>query len=320
MHPHISDLISMFYERLGDSLNVITVISNGTRNEALYRKIASISKHVNFDLNISIHTDHVEMAHILELIENLSGDLNLRFSLMFNPDKREMVHEIYDTMFEYRKKFWFTMNVVTLREGDIVDPRYTPEDFAWQKEAIKKFNELVKSVSDKFTSRRVIAHKLNIVRDIEDNGKVTTVKSRNRTVELADGLLKFSGMYCIANSALLFIMTDGRFRGMVCDDDREIYNIFDKKSFQDARDKMIHAVKCTKRVCGCAANDRIPKFASEEEAKKFVAFAQKRQAELFAEYEHEHEQLPYQNYLSSIENPFSNMTMIPFRNSFPAMM
>lgn len=284
IHPHISDLLSMFHERLGESLNVITIISNGSRNETLYKKIAEVSKSVFFVLNISIHTDHVDMEHILGLIENLSGDVNLYFSLMFNPDKREMVHEIYETMFEYRKKFWFEMNVVTLREGDIVDPRYTPEDFAWQKEAIKKFNGLTRNIADKFSARRETKHRLNIIRDVEDNGKIRTVNVGNRTLALSEGLLKFGGMYCIAHAALLFIMTDGRCKGMVCDDDREVYNIFDKDSFQATRNKLIHAVRCTKRVCGCAANDRIPKFASEEEAKKYVEFAQKRQAQLFDEY------------------------------------
>ena len=283
-HPHISDLILMLHETLGERLNRILIITNGSRNKNLYEKLADLSKVIDVRLLISLHTDHVEMDHISEIIENLSADITMNFSLMFNPDKREFVHEIYDTMFELRKKFWFGMNVVTLRDGDIVDTRYTPEDFAWQKKAVKQFGELVKSVASKFPPRKKPNRPWYIIRDIEDKGEIKTVKQGNRTLELADGLLKFKGMYCIAHAATLRINANGRYMGMVCGDDRTIGNIYEKNSLYALREKLIHSVKCTHRVCGCAANDRIPKFASEEEAKKYIEFAQKRQAALFDEY------------------------------------
>ena len=146
-HPHISELISMLHEKLGERLNKILIITNGSRNETLYKRLAEISKQINTTLNISIHTDHVEMEHILNLIENLSETVNMDFSLMFNPDKRDIVHYIFYTMLEQRKKSRFLMKVAMLRDGDQVDPRYTPEDFAWQKEANARFHELKKSVN-----------------------------------------------------------------------------------------------------------------------------------------------------------------------------
>ena len=271
----------MLHETLGERLNQILIITNGSRNEELYRKIAEIAKHLTIRLNISIHTDHVDMAHILKLIENLSGNINMKFSLMFNPDKRDFVHEIYETLFECRKNFWFNMNVVTLRDEDRVDPRYTPEDFAWQKKAVAQFNALVKSLASQFPPRKKPAHSRTVIRDIEDNGEIKTVPSKNRTLELADGLLAFKDMYCVAHAAVLYIEPSGSCRGMVCGDDKAICNIFKKNALLNFRDNLIHYVKCTRRVCGCSANDPIPKFASEEDAKKFVEFAQKKQTALF---------------------------------------
>ena len=189
-------------------------------------------------MTISIHTDHVNLSnisHILELIETLSNDVKLNFSLMFNPDKRELVHEIYDTIFKYREKCPFTMSVMTLR-------------------------------------------------DIEDNGNIKTVKAGNRDVELAEGLFKFKGIYCTANTGIIHINDDGQYKGIVCGDDRWDYNIYEKDSFLAIRDKLIKVVKCTRANCGCGANYHVPKFASEEEANKYLQFAQKRQAQLFDEY------------------------------------
>lgn len=284
IHPHIFDLIYMLHEKLGERLNRLSIITNGSRNKSLYGRIIDVAKYTKLNLKISIHTDHVKMDHILELIENLSADIDISFSLMFNPDKREFVHEIYDTMFEYRKKYQFSMNVVTIRDRDIVDPRYTQEDFDWQKQAIKKFNDLAKSVSAQFPPRKKAKNSDSVVRIIEDNGEIKTVKSVNRTVELASGLFRFKGMYCISHAVLLRVFENGDCKGMVCPNDKNDCNIFNEGSLMAYQDKLIHFVRCNQRNCGCAANDPIPKFALEEDAKKYVEFAQKRQAELFNEY------------------------------------
>ena len=68
----------------------------------------TISKFTNCHLAISIHTDHVDMYHIIELIENLSKNINIHILLMFNPDKRTMVHMIYEILLEERKFFPFS--------------------------------------------------------------------------------------------------------------------------------------------------------------------------------------------------------------------
>lgn len=284
IHPHIFELISMLHDKLGERLNRILIISNGSRNKSLYGRIVDLAKSANILILISIHTDHVEMKHILELIENLSSDIELSFALMFNPDKREMVHEIYDNMIDYRKKFQFYMKIDTLRDGDRIDPRYTPEDFAWQKNAIANFAAVARNFNSKFPERKKLKHLIQVFRDIEDNNEVKSVNAGDRNLEFNKGLFQFKNMYCVAHSSVLRIEETGDCRGMVCGADPFIGNIYKEDFFEKIYGKLIHFVKCDRQHCGCSVNDCIPKFASEKDAKKFVEFAQKRQMDLFDEY------------------------------------
>lgn len=285
IHPYIFDIISMLHETLGERLNHILIITNGSRNESFYRRLADIAKKMDIRMNISIHTDHVEMSHILRLIENLSNDAIMNFALMFNPDKREMVHKIYDTLYEYRKKYRFLLNIVTLSDGDHVDSRHTQEDFTWRNEALRKFHALEKDVSSKFPPRKKMKHARQLIRDIDENNEVKTIPIVNRGADYSKGLFDFKGMYCVAQASVLRINADGSCTGMVCVDDRKVYNIYAENCFKAVRDKLIYPVKCSQHSCFCSSNDKIPKFASAEDAKKYVEFAQKRQLELFAEYD-----------------------------------
>ena len=273
----------MLYGTLGEHLNHILLITNGSRNKNLYRVLARLAKFVNISINVSIHTDHVDMAHILELIENLSADIKMHFAIMFNPDKREFVHEIYDMLLEYRKKYWFGMAVTMLRDGARVDPRYISEDFAWNKAANEGIRKLVQSVNLSPPQNKSWRG-MHLFTDTEENGEKKTLTNVDYNLKYSNGLILFRGMYCMAHAALLSVSADGRCRGMVCGDDPIICNIHEKDSLLAVRDKLIHPVKCKQALCGCSSNYRIPKFASEEEAKKYTEFAQKRQAELFDEY------------------------------------
>lgn len=284
-HPHFFDVISMLHETLGQRLNSMTITTNASRNADLYDKIADIAKFVNIRMMISLHTDHVDKEHVSDLIEKLSRNVRLYFALMFNPDKRDFVHELFGMLLKAREKFPFTMNVVTLRDGDRVDPRYTPEDFAYQKKATAEFQNVVRSVSGKVPLVKNPKLMMTILRELEDKGEIRTENPKNRNAELAIGLYNFKGMYCIAHSCALHINANGTFKGLVCTDDHTIGNIFEKDSILKVRDKLIHPVRCKHQVCGCVANDRIPKFVSEKEAKKYIAFCQKRQAQLFDEYD-----------------------------------
>ena len=166
-------------------MNSISIVTNGSRNAALYEKLAGIAKYINFLMNVSIHTDHVEMDHILELIEKLSHDVKMHFVLMFNPGKRDMVHEIYETMLDTRKRFPFSMNIVLIRDKG-VDRRYTQEDFIWQKKASTEFAELARKFNFETSFKKTGSAPLHIFHEIEENGerKITMLaKIRKRLTE-----------------------------------------------------------------------------------------------------------------------------------------
>lgn len=278
------DLLYMLNDALKERLNNILIISNGSRNNELYREIATIAKKINISMQISIHTDHVDMVHILELIENLSSDVHISFSLMFNPAKREEVHWIYDIMYEYRKRFPFEMEIVTIRVGDAIDSRYVPEDTLWQKEAIKRFTELKNTVKLRVPSPKKPTWQMHMFHDIEDNGERKIIDTENFTYNLRDGFYSFTDMFCIANTSNLRIEEDGLCRGLICWHDINLCNIYEEGSLRAVRDKLIHAIKCPKKICGCPTVNFVPKFASLQEARRFMEIFDAKQQKLFDEY------------------------------------
>ena len=201
---------------------------------------------------------------------------------MFNPAKREMVHEIYETLLEYRKKFRFNMSVGLLRDGDRIDSRYTHEDFAWREKTVKEFADVVDSVADKFPLQKQPGHALRLFYDIENDGKREISHEKNHDLKLTNGMLAFKGMFCISHTSVLRIEETGECHGMVCYADGITCNIYEKDSLFKNRDNLIRAVQCPCNICGCRVNDPIPKFASEEEAKKFVEIMQARQNRLLS--------------------------------------
>ena len=285
LHPHISDLVVMLHENLKERLNWLEIITNGSRNKDFYESIADVSKLAPISLTISIHTDHVDMTHILELIEKLSRNVRIHFSLMFNPAKLEEVYLIYDILFEYRKKFPFLMNVATLRDGDRLDPRYTKEDLIWQEKAIERFKSLVNAISATVPPPKQLKRVMHIFHDIEDNGERKIIETENRMLNFTNGLIEFNNMHCIAHASVLRIHENGACRGMICNADPCICNVYEENAIKAVRDKLIHAVKCPLNICGCSGNDHIPKFSSLSEAKRFMQVVADKQDALFKDYD-----------------------------------
>ena len=93
---------------------------------------------------------------------------------------------------------------------------------------------------------------------------------------------RFTGMTCCAGTSVVKIGVDGRAKGMVCDLDGPICNIFEENPFMC--EDWIHSVLCTKNMCGCEVNYRIPKFRSSDEAQKFIAEKKLEQKILMSEY------------------------------------
>lgn len=283
IHPHLTDVIFMLHETLKERLDNVTIITNGSRNKTFYTKIAQIAKVANISLLISIHTEYVNMSHILELIELLSRDVDLRFALMFNPAKREEVRLIFDILFEYRKMFPFHLNIdMIFLLGGSFDPRYTQEDFNWREAATAKFRDLEDAVASKIPNIDKSKHSHRYFYDVEQDNERKVIEDNDTASIHQNGLCEFAEMYCLANTSVLNIQEDGLCNGMVCNFDPILCNIYEENVFAqpDVLDAMFHAVKCPSKICSCIVNNRIPKFSSYEETVRFIGIFREKQLTL----------------------------------------
>ena len=265
IHPHLMDLIYLLRDTLQNRLRDLLIISNGSRNEKLYKKIAETAKGLNISMQLSVHTDHVDMPHFLDLIEFFSKDVNLYIPLMFNPDKREEVHLIFDILCEYRKRFPFNMDVAPVWVNDGLDPRYTEDDLRWAKEAAIYFDALQKAVKVKVTKKPPTMMRMFHDLEIDGERKIIEAKDKDYNTNLTNGLTNFKGMYCVANTTLLHVTETGLCKGLICS---PIFtcNIYEKGSLKATRDKLIYTLKCRNKLCGCTNANYPPKFASFEES------------------------------------------------------
>lgn len=121
------------------------LISNGSSSKKFYLDLIESTKDMNFSLIISLHTEHVVIENIVSLVQLLANNVSLGFNLMFNPQKREYTHEIYNLLAKLRERYPFSLDIQLLREtfGDeSVDCRYSAEDFHWRAEKTREFAAL----------------------------------------------------------------------------------------------------------------------------------------------------------------------------------
>ena len=199
---------------------------------------------------------------------------------MFNPDKREEVHLIFDILCEYRKRFPFNMDVAPVWVNDGLDPRYTEDDLRWAKEAAIYFDALQKAVKVKVTKKPPTMMRMFHDLEIDGERKIIEAKDKDYNTNLTNGLTNFKGMYCVANTTLLHVTETGLCKGLICS---PIFtcNIYEKGSLKATRDKLIYTLKCRNKLCGCTNANYPPKFASFEESQKFMEIFNAKQQALF---------------------------------------
>lgn len=279
IHPNLIDLIHYIDKNAKSRLNKITIITNGSRTGNFYDKLAEIAQHINLNLVISIHTDHVDINHIYDLIKLLANDIYIGFNLMFHPNKFEFVKEIYSELMALRKEFPFSMNIKTLREPpDFSQPdsRYTDELFAWQYAARDEYIELIND--SKIKSGYKMNQQFHLFRDIYENHELKQIYDGDRDKQFNTGLCNFNGMYCIAGVNMIRINPNGIAKGVICPSKVFTYNIYDECQYNNL--DFMHIVHCHEKSCGCVANDYLPKFLFKKEAIAFLELAKNKQRDL----------------------------------------
>ena len=116
-------------------------------------------------------------------------------------------------------------------------------------------------------SKKIIGWEFLVERDV--NGSVENYNRISRS-ELEDlSGCRFTGMICCAGTSIVKIDIDGRVKGKLCGLYEQEFNIFEGNPF--LQEEWMHGVLCTKAMCGCSPDYRIPKFRSPTAAKKFIA-------------------------------------------------
>lgn len=272
IHPYFFDVISLCHKKLGRKLEYITIISNGSRNDRLYSKIKDISKELNIRINISLHTDHVDINHIIKLVKKLSPTIILNFSIMANPAKWDKVEELAQEMEKLEEEYPIRTHIELLRnppDYSLWDKRYCNENFIWVQEKNKTFSELNNKCKDnkqyKFDYYYEIIDEYSNRRIVEGYG-IPNYKEFNN---------KFTNMMCLSGASMLNIKHDGRCYGAVCNAAASDFNIY-----KDDIEKFLNCMKiinCPYEACGCDSNYIIPKFRDKNEAESFLKHIKERQ-------------------------------------------
>ena len=285
-HPYLPEIIKLLRQHLGDRVDRLTIITNGSFSERQIEACLEAGRDCNLRLIVSMHLEYLGIERVVELVKRYSRRANIEIAIMFKPDLFDEVSKRAETLCNLRSDYPFFMYVSMLLESprfDKYDSRYTQEHIDWVRQMTKRMADL----SMKFP-KRSIGNDVN-----KDDGFFVLCEKGDLGIEQHENLtlrgLKdltsnvFTGLTCCAGINTLQIQPDGRCRGMICGLDGYICNIFEENPFE--HEDWIHGVKCSMPMCGCNLNYRIPKFRSEEEAEKFMAEMREEQKRLMSEYQ-----------------------------------
>lgn len=271
-HPDLGELIEYIHQIFGKRLESILVISNGSRNQKLYETLAGNEGIDRVRFNISLHTEFMELDHIVSLVKLLSHKIPLTLNLMFNPLKKDFCRTIHQELCTLRSAYPFMFHVIFLLVRptfDTLDERYVPQDIEWQKQAMEEFRKATLNGPEMpYLPQRGYSG-APFWNYADPSCPYKKMEGVDRDIMFADGNFNFKGMYCIHGSSLLCIESDGTVYGaMACPQARRLYNIFQENPYR--HNDFIRTVRCTSPNCGCSANDHLPKFLSCEEAEDFA--------------------------------------------------
>ncbi|MBD5557035.1 MAG: radical SAM protein [Desulfovibrio sp.] len=284
-HPDLGELIEYAHRIFGKRLESVLVISNGSRNQKLYETLARNAEIDRVRFNISLHTEFMELDHIISLVKLLSHKIPLSLNLMFNPLKKEFCRTIHQKLCVLRSAYPFTLHVIFIRKRPKfarLDDRYVPQDIEWQKQAMEEFEKVaVNGPQIPYPTQRGYSG-APFWNYADPSCPYKKMEGTDRDIMFVEGNFNFKGMYCIPGSSLVCIDPDGTVYGArACPQASILYNIFQENPYR--HNDFIRPVRCTSPNCGCSTNDQLPKFLSSEEAEDFAEMYRFRQAKRMAE-------------------------------------
>lgn len=269
-HPHLAEIITLLHQYLGDRLKVLEIISNGSFGEDKMEAVLNAGGGIRLKLNISVHLEYMNVERVVELVKRYSLRTHLKISLMFHPKWIDKAMAVADALCDLRRDYPFGMSVDMLNsppDFDRFDSRYTEEHFNVAKKIRERFGK-ANSEGPKMPENRqeVLGWKFLVERNVNGSIEIHEQISPSKLNEMMGNA--FTDMVCCAGTSVAWIRVDGSVKGMICGLDRPVCNIFEENPF--LREDWMHGVVCSKAMCGCNVNYRIPKFRSPADAKKFI--------------------------------------------------
>ena len=271
IHPDLENLIKYLHERLGERAEY-SVITNASRSVKYYERLAEACRGAKLGFTCSFHTESAKSEHFSGFIRTLSDKARINIPLMYNPERRDYVREVFSIFYELRREYSFSFNVVLLQnppDFDIDDVRYVEDDFMWEMLANRKIEQLEALPATPAVQKRHNALFWDMV--LDGRRVFEEYVNPNRNTLLQNGLLNFKGMWCCVGANLLSIYEDGTFGGSDCllgtVQDK---TLFDFNPYLDGT--LPKPVQCPYENCACPSNYSTPKFMHCGEAEQFLRF------------------------------------------------
>ena len=271
LHPHFVEIIRLLCQYLGDRLEMLQITTNGSFGENQIEAILKAGEQVNVKLVISVHLEYMNVERVVELVKRYSLRTRLQIALMLHPKLVDKAMSLGNVLCDLRRDYPFGMTIGMLREPpmfDRFDSRYKQEHFNSAEKIRERFEKVSKEASKwSENQKEIIGWQFLVERKVNDSIEGYEQLSLSELKDLTGN--SFTDMTCCAGTCIIRIVGDGRVRGTLCGRVQPVCNIFEENPF--LREDWMHGIFCTRDMCGCSVNYRIPKFRSPVEAEKFIA-------------------------------------------------
>ncbi|MEI0518275.1 radical SAM protein, partial [Brachyspira murdochii] len=264
IHPNFLDIVK-YINNINKKI-YLYIITNATRNVDYFRILFNNANNIKLILKISIHLEYTKFDHIKEIIilynKFYNDNTNIIIAFMVHPLLKNEREDFFNKLFILRESYNFNLSVEELQEGenyDIVDSRYTYDDFQWIDKIKLEFNS-------KYKNNNTNPYINSPYYIINVDNKSIKIDKLEHSIAIRNNKRNFKNMYCCYGANIISIWGNGYAAGGECP-------IFNRQNiYDDFYDwyNSIGYIKCTLNQCRVQFNDNLPKFRKEEDAKKFI--------------------------------------------------
>ena len=280
LHPYLSEIITLLSDSLGNRLEKISIITNGSFNDKIIETLLLATTKTCIEVKVSIHFEFLKMEKVKEIIERMSKNVSLVFLVMFHPGMFDKVSAAVDKLCELRHDYPFDISIELIRNPnkDVhFEELYTSEHYKWAEKVRFRFNEIAQKTNlNGLVIPKEAGWEFVLERRVE--GKMVTEKNISTDELVKKTNCRFLGLFCCTGTSVIHINPNGTTRGLVCWLAKNEFNIYKENPFR--KEGIIKTIQCTRERCNCNVNWRVPKFKSSSEAEEFIRMCQSKQQQL----------------------------------------